>query len=297
VAALVDDVREFFLLREAEKRASAIAPETRETVSRELERARQKRDAAEALWTHGRPAEALVLARAALELAITASEKAGTTVDEAVKQLHASAAELPELDRDVKSAQGELYRKMVDGSTALDAAITPAVLSARERTTIKVSRISITAAIVFACLAVLVVWVRRPGAVKATASSVWGAKFVAANAVDGIDGTEWLLPDAQPGYLDIELVPPRSVKKLKMLNGTNAKDPERAINEYELQFFAAGQDTQPVKTLTGSFGATFNPTPPWTTVDVGVGDKIARVRLNVKSWTGRGASLAEIVIP
>ncbi len=63
-AALFESAREFFLLREAERRASGIEPAVRPDFARDVDRARQKREAAEVLWAQGSVAEALALAQA-----------------------------------------------------------------------------------------------------------------------------------------------------------------------------------------------------------------------------------------
>src|SRR5438477_6557501 len=71
---LADRVREFFTLRAAEREIRALPEGPRTSAQRELAIAFQKRDAAETLWPRGSCAEALKLARAALDAAASALE-------------------------------------------------------------------------------------------------------------------------------------------------------------------------------------------------------------------------------
>jgi hypothetical protein len=317
---------EFFTLREAAAAAAREAPERRDARALLLRRARQKRDAAEALWSVSQAAEALRLAVESLALFLDAAREAaaretaareaeaagdagpvaGDDVSAVLRALGAppkvaarvgalagrvEALALPALDADVTSEHLTLYRDLGDALAALDEATAPFGLLPREIRARRAARLG--AAALFAALAVGVAafWLTRPERIAATASASYAndPQFGPEKAVDGLPETEWLLPDHATGHLELRLPRPRTVSGVRLLNGHNRQFNDRAVREYTVELYAGARL---VGSKAGEF-VEFRDAPTWTDVDVR-GDAVDRVRVVVRSAHRMGAALAEI---
>lgn len=269
----INKVTEFFLLRDLELRAREVPAEEHAAAAGTHARARQKRDAAEALWIAGYPAEALRLAHVALELLEPAA---------------AETASLPELDADVKPEHAERFRALLADIERRMEQGRAAALDVREIASTRVRRIAIATAAGLAVLALLILVVRTPKVLKAEASSQYAAQYDPARAIDDSDKTEWLLPDRSGGWIDVTVQPARKLSKLKLLNARNLPYADRGTNEFHVDVYDKGQI---VKQLDGKFDA-LSSEPTWRTFDLGL--RADKVRVTVKSWFQQGGGLAEI---
>lgn len=264
-------VAEFFLLRDLEERSRAVPEDERTKAVRAHALAKQKRDSAEALWSSGFPAEALRL------------------VSEAAAALGADVvADLPLLDADVTETHGARFRELVlDVDRRLDGDLARA-LTPREVKLTRVQRMATAAAV--GLVVIFAAWFvfRTPRVLRAEASGQYDARYEPGRAVDGNDKTDWLLPDKTGGWVDVHILPPRKVTKLKITNARNLPWSDRATNEFHVDAFYG---SQLVKSADGKFDG---PKADPVTQAIDVGAKIDRVRVTVKSWYQNGGGFAEI---
>ncbi|MBL8716533.1 MAG: discoidin domain-containing protein [Myxococcales bacterium] len=298
MSSISTEVREWFLLRDAEQRAAKMPAEQRTTLQRQVHQAQQKKEAAEALWAYGGRAEALALARAALELAHAASgaDQAPPLPDEQrteIEKALSASERLPVLDAEVEGEHQALFKTLVDLHAALDAVLLPLAFDDAERVRVRRTRVGGVAFFLIASL-VFGVWLaRRPVSLKTDASTSWGARFAPANVTDGVDSTEWLLPDATPGWLEVAPSKPRPFTRIKILNGKNSGNPDRGVLEADIEVWSGGR---PIKTIPTNLGP-FSLKPDWRSIDLGVGKTpVEKVRIVVKTWAGQGGAIAEVVL-
>lgn len=300
VAARIHGVREFFILKDAEALSTKLAAEVRESVARDVSIARQKREAAEVLWLGGGPAEALLLARDALDHVARAVERAHAAdaspplpSSAAKVRTDAASAPLPALDSEVATTHTERFYSMIAAHDELRSLVEPAALSVPEVAGRRRRRIAWAsgAALVLAGIAVFAT--RTPRALKASASAVYDEPHNAARSVDGKPETEWLLPNKQTGWLELAVLPARKLKRVKLLNGHNPPYNDRQTNEYRLD--VVGADGKVLKTVEASFGD-FNAAPAPTVLELDTSEKVERLRFEVKSFHKDGAALAEIEV-
>ncbi len=286
--AYAEDVREFYLLQEVARRGDALDAPLREELRVALRLADERREAAELLFEHGARAEALRLARDAYGVLHPFASKVGApkmedvTIDE--------SASLPTFEDDVTTEHDELYRKYVAAHSELHGALAPLPLDRAGRMRVRMTRIAMTVSATTAVLA-LFGWWSGKYEVSAEASSA-AAKYPAENAIDGNEGTEWLLPDKQPGYIDFKLKPRHKIKAVAVLNGLN---PPYQILEYRLE---AWDGTALVKSQDGVLKPPTAPPfkPPWEEIPFVVDRKVDKLRIVVKTSGTIGAGLAEVVI-
>ena len=158
----------------------------------------------------------------------------------------------------------------------------------------------------------------RPHGLTAHATAVLARSdfFGASRAIDGDLKTAWLLPDRTLGALTIDLVPPRNVEALRLVQpepavparGTTTARVrlyrgERAIAERHVSFLR----------VKPSLRALALPGRPGTRPERGVmprgmpvfeqalevalrGRGVTRVEIVVEAWRGTGAGLAEVVL-
>ena len=278
---VMDRLSEFFLLRDLEKTAREVPAEQRAAVVVAHQRARQKRVAAETLWISGSPAEALRLAREGAEI-LRGLQRSEPVASE--------SAPLPELDADVTPAHADRYHALLAEIDRLADDQLGAVLNERGVRTLRITRIAVAASVALASLLLLWALVRTPKTLKAEASAQYDAAHDPSRAVDGSDKTEWLLPDKATGWLEVQVVPARNVKRLKVLNARNPPWNDRATQDFHVDVYFKGQV---VKQFDHRFES-FNPDPTWRNFDVGT--KVDRVRLTVKSHHASGAGFGEVEV-
>ncbi|HEY8432294.1 MAG TPA: discoidin domain-containing protein [Sandaracinaceae bacterium] len=209
---------------------------------------------------------------------------------EVVEAARARAAKtMPLLDAEVSAADGELFQQLVTARRHVERVLAPASMTPAQIRWTRVSRIGFASVLALAGAVGLWLLLRPPTGVEATASAQYNAEFPPSNVIDGNEDTEWLLPNAQAGWLDVRIMPPERIETLRLKNSHNRHFNDRATREYTIEFFSNGQR---VHTIEGSW-AGINPRPPWTEHQVGI-DNVERIRFNVRSWHRAGAGLAEI---
>ncbi|MBI2395978.1 MAG: discoidin domain-containing protein [Deltaproteobacteria bacterium] len=270
-------IAELFLLRDAERRAGAVGEESRSAVARVLSRARQKRLAAEALWVSGSPAEALHLLREAV------------TILRAFDGDDAPVAEVPELDADVRSEHGDLYRALLGeldrrADARLPEEVGPAAIRA-----MRVQRIALSALVGVGTIVALVLLARAPKKLEASASGRYDGAHEVQKAIDGKDDTEWLLPDRSAGWIEVAVTPARKVNRVKVTNARNLPWHDRGAHEIRVE-----------ASYKGSVVKEHDDKLPFTSDLVSrhydVGAKIDRVKVDVRSYHGTGGGLAEVSV-
>lgn len=278
--------REWFSLRDLESRAAKVPSDVRVQTASLLRLSEQRRSAAEALWTAGFPAEALRLLGDALTLAREATAKDPAGEAQGVSPLTTA---LPTLDDDVKREDAARFRAMLTEHARLVGDHQELALDTTGVAKRRMTRAAIAAASALALLGLVYFIVRTPRVLKPTASASYDGRYDAANAVDGNESTDWLLPDRTAGWIEVQVVPPRKIGKLKLLNARNLPFSDRGTNEFKVEAFFAGKL---LKSADGRFDG-FSPEPAWRTVELNAG-KIDRIRIEVKSWHLTGGGLSEI---
>src|SRR5450755_1279489 len=117
---LRDSVFEFFTLRRAEGEARALEGDVASAIVRDLAVAFQRRKAAETLWPRESAAEAIKLARAALEGASSSLAKAAALLSPTPSWIEsaravataasAEAPEIPDVEADVRAEHETTFR-------------------------------------------------------------------------------------------------------------------------------------------------------------------------------------------
>lgn len=294
MASLGSDLREWFLLREAESRAAGVKDHGRFHAL--VQRAHQKRAAAEALWAYGARAEALGLVRAALALGKDAATMEGApAVPEPLATDARALLEVvaPELDADLRPEHDAHFAKVTAAVSAYDVALLPVALDRRERRTVRGVRVGGTALLLLVVLGLAIWLVRRPVQLKAEASASNGPRFPPQMAVDGAEATEWQLPDLAPGWLELAPLKPRPFSRLRILNGKNNGSPDRAVLDADVEIWSQGKVQKTIPVNLGPFSLK----PEWRRIELGTGAMlIEKVRIVVKSWAGQGGAIAEAVL-
>jgi hypothetical protein len=288
-------LREYFSLHETEARQRKLGEARRAELADAAALGLQKRDAAESLLLAGDRVEALGLAREAFGIlfelagAIDDPIAAHTLVQRARRELE--AAPQPRLESEYAPVHATQLARLLDASALIHRRVAPVVGTTQALGRARASRLGAVAFVVLAVAAGLVWRARRPPVISTEASSVHSDKYGSDAVVDGVEGTEWLLPDGATGWLDLKISPPRSVKRVRLLNSHNSPHNDRATNEYALEIYGGGKL---VKTIEGTLGP-LSPTPKWQAVDVDAA-KVERIRFVVKSVSGAGGGLAEVKI-
>lgn len=300
-------------------------PEARRAQLREALRvATQRFEAADVLWSNGHVVEGLRLDRDSLEasvaaateigdaLGVSAPEEASTNeldpraaaalretglsasrIDAVSKTLAASrAATLPRLDCEATAAHAQLHEQIHRATQELRSALAPAELApggVKRSRAVRIGAVATTGLLVLGGIVKVATTTTPP---SANASATWQdqEQYRPAAAIDGNPETAWLLPDRQPGWVDLVLGSPRRVDRVRLVNAHNAPWNDRATNEYVLEIYAGGQK---VREIPGSFE--WSETPQPVVVDVGV-DAVERVRFAVRSHHHLGAGLAELAV-
>jgi len=287
---------EYFTLRGAEQAARELPAEVQSSLARGLALAAQKRQAAEVLWPTGSMAEALVMAREALEAAAAALDAARTPsarITEAravVTAARARVAEaaLPELEADVEPSHEAPFRAALDALTEVDALTRYAALGPSQVTALRRKRWIVAAALAALFAYTVVFFLRAPSFTGAVASEEWTAD-VAENAIDGDPKTLWALPDGHPGWIDLTLAKPRTIAAVRVAQG-NPPAGDRATKDARIETFLGGTFVKGVDVTLAE------PAPTevtWTDVDI---DSPAcdRVRFTARTFYKKGGGLAEI---
>ena len=249
-------------------------------------------DAAATAASAAAPAVAAVAGASPLErrlLALGVSARQARATAETIDKL--DSVRVPELNRDARGPETDSFRALAEAAAIIDAAVDPRVLTGREVMVRRISRGG-WALVALAALCVGAWFALRGGPeVTATATGVYGddPMFGPDRAVDDDTATEWLLPDNQPGALELRVKRPRRIERVRLVNGHNREFNDRATNAYEVEVYAG---ERLLKKVAGSFPQLL-PAPLPVNIAIGV-DGADRVRFVVKSHHRFGAALAEI---
>jgi hypothetical protein len=134
-------------------------------------------------------------------------------------------------------------------------------------------------------LLALRVW-RRP---HARSSADLSEAHAVANAVDGLDATEWLLPDATAGWVDVTFGSPRAVQGVRLVNAHNVFYMDRGARAVRATAFTEwGLATS----VDGAFAGLEDGR---SVLELPLAaERVTRVRVEVLSYFQRGGGLAEI---
>jgi hypothetical protein len=280
----------------------------RGAMDQSLASARQRAEAARALWVNGQPLEALPLAARALLETLELAERLvppgeGSDGNALARLVPAS------IQRDVEGAAGQA-RAVLEGETASDAAlayrrwmrsrlvvdraIAPAVMTRRRATAERIRRLLAVAAFLLVAVAGTRALLERPTELRAEASDVFdrNALFGPENVLDGDPDTEWLLPDGATGWVEVRLPEPRGVTRVVLTNCDNPGFFDRASRGYRVELY--GSADQLVQAIDGEFPRLEQ--DPDTVSHALEAGEVARVRFVVRGHHGAGGGLADLEI-
>jgi hypothetical protein len=295
---------EFFLLRAWRRDTEIVGSANRGQVIDQAALSQQQRSAAEALWAAEHPADALDLARRAYRTALrayewlpasavasshrvsSASRLETAVLDDARKN---DGRDLPVLDAAVRAIDEQCYQTWLDAQGIL---LARCEYFSADRPKIRVVQTGRIATAVFLSLALAFgLWWTNRSVVTVTESGHWNdlPQFAPENALDGNRETEWVLPDASHGWLNIELRPARAISTIRVTNGTNGPYRDRGTHAFRVELYRGGEH---LRDLNGTFDE-IDPDAEPVTLDAG-GERVDRVRFVVVSHHSLGAALAEL---
>jgi len=147
----------------------------------------------------------------------------------------------------------------------------------------------VAAGVLFLLLAVGA-W-RLWGRTFATASAVYSSHHAAANAIDGLEATEWLLPDGVLGWLQVNFPSPRALHHIRLLNAHNIYFQDRGCEHVRVTLYC---EYQVVASAEGSFTGIVAGRSPLD-FDLGA-DCVTHLRIDVLSYFKMGGGLAEVEV-
>jgi len=150
-------------------------------------------------------------------------------------------------------------------------------------------RIKFGIALGLVLLVVLVFYARLWGRPYAHASAVITDEHLASAVLDGMEATEWLLPDNSTGWIDIIPPKPRTLHGVRLTNAHNEYYLDRASRKVRVTAYA---ETGPVGTVEGEFEKF---SQERSVLDLRLeAQNVIRVRVEVLSHFKRGGGFAEI---
>jgi hypothetical protein len=130
--------------------------------------------------------------------------------------------------------------------------------------------------------------VRAPK-LEATASAEYAPEYAASNAVDGRAETEWLLPGAELGYLDVDLGTTREVKVAVITNAHNRHYVDRGVKKARLELYDDDTLVDKVDIAFAKLESKHNPVRFKLK-----GKRGNRIRIEVLEFHSLGAGIAEV---
>ncbi len=144
--------------------------------------------------------------------------------------------------------------------------------------------------VVAAVLVMMRLW-GRPGGARVSASAEYSPGYPASFAADGIEGTEWLLPDRQPGWLQLKFGSPRRVQRVLLLNAHNRYFMDRGSERVRVTAYSEGGSTA---TAEGRFDHLTSDRSP---LDLAINaERVVRVRVEILSYFKEGGGLADVEV-
>jgi hypothetical protein len=300
-----DRAREFFTLDEMERAARALPDEQRAEVSRAIEFASQKREAAETLWPRGSAAEALKLLYSSLdELDAALGALASRTSAEgppwlarslatlAETQKRSEAIKRPELEGDVQPGHEAAFQAMVDALSSVVEGIGPRVASPAQMAVLRRRRRAggaLAAVVVVASLTGALAFALHTPAFSHAEATAAESVLVAEHAIDGDTNTWWVLPSDKPGRIDLTLGKPRAVPRLRIVGG-NPPWNDHLTRDARIE---AVRDGEVVKSLDVTFRVPPSAEPDWTEIPLGA-PKCDHIRITLLSPLRGTAAIAEV---
>jgi hypothetical protein len=151
------------------------------------------------------------------------------------------------------------------------------------------ARVGLAAGLALVFMAVFL-W-RLWGRPVASASAVYSIHHPAANAIDGLMATEWLLPNATTGWLQINFSSPRTIHSVRLMNAHNIHFQDRASEKVRV---IAYRGHQPVASAEGRFAAIVAGPSPLNLILRA--DSVTHIRIDVLSFFKSGGGLAEVEV-
>ena len=140
-------------------------------------------------------------------------------------------------------------------------------------------------------LLALLLSLRLWGRPRVSASAEFSAAHPASYALDGLEATEWLLPDATTGWIDVMFSTARSVHSVRLVNSHNLFYADRAAQAVRVTAFAGPSKAASVA---GSFARL---TQDRSVLDLPLEAKgVTRVRVELLSYFKTGGGLAEVEV-
>lgn len=154
----------------------------------------------------------------------------------------------------------------------------------RKRRRLKLG-IALGLGLVVALVFVLRLW----GRPYAHASASFSNAYRPAHALDGLEATEWLLPETSRGWIDIFPPKPRTLHGVRLLNAHNAYNLDRATRKVRVTAYS---ETGPVGSVEGEYEKLTQDT---SILDLRLeAEHVVRVRIEVLGFFARGGGFAEI---
>lgn len=268
------DVVEWFSLRKEARLAASVADDKRSDAAVLWERSCLQRTAAAERWLGGREPDALEMLVAACASGREAAALLGLAVEAT--------------DDDASRTLSERYGALSLAHDRIARVVRGPVRSRSGRWTVRVLRVVLPLLLL---VGVFNVAYRVRRFVHPIASATFGPKWDARYAVDGRTDTAWIAPDGVAAWLDLELMPPRPVKSVRLHDTRNPPHDDREIKEFRLEFW---RDGRAVDSVEGSFPG--GDKPGWVRIPVNRDWKVEKVRFVIKSFLRKGGGLAEIQV-
>jgi len=285
---------ELYTLAEARALSEGIPAAERAPRRERLRRARRQARAAEALWADGMRAEAIrAAAESATATARTLPESLWTRpgIGADVARLARRAdREAPSTDASVTAADERAFWELLALRRRVDRRLDLAFAPAAERRRRRVWRVIGTLAAVAVAVAGALTPIPELPRIRARASGQWSPRSHGPEqAIDGDPQTEWQLPNARTGWIELRPSPPRDLTGVRLLNGHNRHYADRAVREASVELYSHGE----LRTRVAHEWPSIDPQPAWADVDAGA-PAVDRVVIRVERYHGLGGALAEI---
>lgn len=310
------DLAGAFLLRDDESWARKLDDADRQILFTQVARARQKLESAKLLWAHEQYVEGLRLAAESVNETLRAAElgdgvlsggfpesESGTARPPWAEVLLALGATPDEIDEAVVAAggphgvppawNGDLrpeHRRYFRGATRVTESalerLSPLVTAPRKIVMARWLRI-LGVLGVLAAAWFTIHKIRTAVEIRASAHFspiIHGAK----NLLDGDHKSEWLLPNAAKGHVELTFRP-RRIKAIKILNARNAPFLERGTHELHVEAFL---DKKQIHTAKHKFDK-FDEKPVWLTIPM-PDRKVDSIKIFVDSHFKNGGGFAEL---
>jgi hypothetical protein len=278
--------RELFLKEELAARVFALPDDKRREARAHLDTARTRHIAGESLAAHGKFSEASRALSDAINESLAALDIVGA--DDAKPLADRARAVLAEHD---KVALASFVADASRAHQLLFEAVAPYGLDTRSMRRAQIRRAAAIVAYAIAALTIVVYFATRKVTLSAEASAFHSASFAPSKAVDGSFNTEWLLPNATAGWIELQVSPARVVKKIRLANARNIPYNDRATGNFRVETF---YNNAPLFSAESSFPG-MDPNLTWREITTD-GQKIDKIKVWVRTWYEAGGGFTEITI-